>query len=223
MLPETLPADPLPLAAAWLAEAWSRRDQPNPNSMTLASVDAAGSPSARIVLCKEIVADAGYVAFYSNYHSRKGRELAANSRAAVVLHWDHSHRQVRMEGQVLRAPAADSDAYFQSRAWQSRIGAWASAQSEPVDSHATLQRAVANAAARFGTPVPGPADEQREPAVIIPRPPHWGGYRLWVDAAELWVEGESRIHDRARWQRQLLDASADSGRFGPWSATRLQP
>lgn len=223
MLPENLPTDPLPLAVAWLAEAWARAEQPNPNAMTLATVDATGRPAARIVLCKDIVADPGYVAFYTNYHSRKGRDLTDNPRAAIVLHWDHAHRQVRMEGQVLRAPAADSDAYFASRPWQRRIGAWASAQSEPVGAHADLQQAVKETARRFGTPVPGPEDDPREPDVIIPRPPHWGGYRLWVDAVELWVEGESRIHDRARWQRGLSRADSESCRFGPWSATRLQP
>jgi pyridoxamine 5'-phosphate oxidase len=222
-LPETLPADPLPLAASWLADAWSRRDQPNPNAMTLATVDAAGRPSARIVLCKDIVADAGYVPFYSNYHSRKGRELADNPRAAIVLHWDHQHRQIRMEGSVLTAPGSDSDAYFASRPWQRRIGAWASAQSEPVDSYAALQRAVEATAQRFGTAVPGPERNTAEPGVTIPRPPHWGGYRLWIDAVELWVEGESRIHDRARWQRELLAVGEMHSRFGPWTATRLQP
>jgi pyridoxamine 5'-phosphate oxidase len=223
MLPETLPQDPLPLAASWLAEAWARRDQPNPNAMTLATVDATGRPSARIVLCKDIVADAGYVAFYTNYHSRKGRELADNPRAAIVLHWDHMHRQVRIEGTVMHAPASDSDAYFESRPWQRRIGAWASEQSEPVGSHAELQRAVVSAAQRFGAPLPGPEDDPADPGIPIPRPPHWGGYRLWIDAVELWVEGESRIHDRARWQRTLLNASEASGQFGRWTATRLQP
>jgi pyridoxamine 5'-phosphate oxidase len=191
--------------------------------MTLATVDATGQPSARIVLCKDIVAAEGYVAFYTNYHSRKGRDLAENPRAAIVLHWDHMHRQVRMEGQVLAAPEADSEAYFQSRPWQRRIGAWASAQSEPVESHVALQQAVVDTAGRFGTPVPGPENELTAIAVNIPRPPHWGGYRLWVDAVELWVEGESRIHDRARWQRGIVAANVDSSRFGPWSATRLQP
>ncbi len=223
MLPDTLPADPLPLAAVWLAEAWARRDQPNPNAMTLATVDAAGRPSARVVLCKDIVAAEGYVAFYTNYHSRKGRDLAENPRAAIVLHWDHMHRQVRMEGQVLPAPEADSEAYFQSRPGQRRIGAWASSQSEPVESHAALQQAVIDTAGRFGTPIPGPENELTAIGVTIPRPPHWGGYRLWVDAVELWVEGESRIHDRARWERGIIATQTDRGQFGPWSATRLQP
>ncbi len=223
MLPTTLPADPMPIAKAWLAQAWSLREQPNPNAMTLATVDAAGRPSARIVLCKEIVSEPGYVAFFTNYDSRKGLDLAANSRAAIVLHWDHQHRQIRMEGAVRRAPASDSDEYFATRPWQRRIGAWASAQSQPIASYELLRQAVADTARRFAAPVPGPENDQRDLELKIPRPPNWGGYRLWVDAVELWVEGESRIHDRARWQRSLADVSADSCRAGPWTATRLQP
>jgi pyridoxamine 5'-phosphate oxidase len=220
-LPDPLPSDPLELAVAWLSEATRRANQPNPNAMVLATVDADGRPSARVVLCKEIVPRPGYLAFYTNYRSRKGHELAGNHRAAVVMHWDHLHRQVRVEGEVAMAPADDSDAYFQSRPWQRRIGAWASAQSEPVDSRATLIEAVRAVAARFGTPIPGPEDFGDEPGVSIPRPPQWGGYRLLADAVELWVEGESRIHDRARWTRTLArDAAAAPG---PWAAQRLQP
>ena len=114
-LDDPLPSDPLAIAAAWLAEARRLRQQPNPDSMVVATVDADGLPSARVVLCKEIVSDPGYLAFFTNYDSRKGRELAGRPRAAAVLHWDHLHRQVRIEGRVLRVPAAESDAYFASR------------------------------------------------------------------------------------------------------------
>ncbi len=219
-LPDPLPANPLETAALWLQEAWRAADQPNPNAMVLATADPAGQPSARVVLCKEIVAEPGYVAFYSNYLSRKGRELSANNRAALVFHWDAAHRQVRIEGQVSEAPAADSDAYFATRPWQRRIGAWASAQSEPVADREALVAAVVAAAKRFGTPVPGPEDRGALVDAQIPRPPHWGGYHLWVEAIELWVEGESRIHDRGRWTRSLASPGAAPG---PWSFTRLQP
>lgn len=222
-LPTVLPEDPLPTAKAWLADAWERRLQPNPNAMTLATVDSSGRPSARIVLCKEIVSPPGYLTFFTNYDSRKGRELKANSRAAVLLHWDHQHRQVRIEGRVVTAPASDSDDYFASRPWQRRIGAWASAQSQPLASQQALQQLVAKTAQRFGTPVPTPENDPLPVNVAIPRPPHWGGYRLWIDAVELWVEGESRIHDRARWQREVHEMRADVWLFAAWSATRLQP
>jgi pyridoxamine 5'-phosphate oxidase len=215
-----LPAEPLALAAAWLAQAWRERRQPNPNTMTLATATPEGHPSARVVLCKDIVPSPGFIVFYTNYDSRKGRELAATARAAVVMHWDHLHRQVRVEGRIVKAPAADSDAYFASRALESRIGAWASQQSEPVASRADLLKAVASATQRF-EPEGAPRGE-----VSVPRPAHWGGYRLWAQSVELWVEGAARIHDRARWTRTLTPRGADGeGAFdaGSWTATRLQP
>jgi pyridoxamine 5'-phosphate oxidase len=123
----------------------------------------------------------------------------------------------------VKSPDADSDAYFASRPWQSRLGAWASAQSEPIGSRQELQAAVVKAAQRFGTPVPDSASDQSGENIVVPRPPHWGGFRLWADSVELWVEGESRIHDRARWTRKLTEASDGVIHAGPWTATRLQP
>jgi pyridoxamine 5'-phosphate oxidase len=223
-LPEPLPANPLELAAEWLEEARRAAAQPNPNAMVLATVGADSQPSARVVLCKEIQVAEGAIVFYTNYLSRKGRELAANPRAAVVFHWDHSHRQIRAEGVVERLPDVDSDAYFRMRPWPSRLGAWASAQSQPVDSRATLVAAVTAAARRFGIPYDGPgAPEPEAITAEIPRPPHWGGYRLRVASMELWVEGEYRIHDRARWTRPLPATGASGGAAGRWTVTRLQP
>jgi pyridoxamine 5'-phosphate oxidase len=215
-LPDPLPLNPLVVAAQWLAKACADKAQPNPNAMVLATADAAGQPSARVVLCKDIVADPGYIVFHTNYLSRKGSELSGNPRAAVVFHWDHVHRQVRVEGQVEALPAAESDEYFRSRAWQSRLGAWASQQSQPLVSLDALKSAVAAQAKRFGIDYAGPGSPEPESVVAdIPRPPHWGGYRLHAYAVELWVEGEFRIHDRARWTRSHPES--------PWSATRLQP
>ena len=219
-LPAKLPDSPLPIAAEWLKQATERALQPNPNAMVLATTDARGRPSARVVLCKDIVADPGYIVFYTNYRSRKGGELHENPHAAVVFHWDQLHRQVRIEGRVVPMPDPANDAYFHSRAWQSRVGAWASQQSQPVASRETLFRAVAEQAQRFGIPYGGPGTpEPRNVQVDVPRPPDWGGFRLDADAVELWVEGEFRIHDRARWTRTLVDGDAP----GTWSATRLQP
>jgi pyridoxamine 5'-phosphate oxidase len=218
-LPDPLPASPLALARQWLDEATADASQPNPNSMVLATVDERGQPSARIVLCKGIEEPEGCFVFYTNYESRKGRELTANPRAALVMHWDHRHRQVRAEGRVEPMSAAENDAYFSARPWQSRLGAWASRQSAPIDSRAALVENVRAAARRFGVPYEGPGSaEPADSAVHVPRPPHWGGFRLRAEAIELWVEGEYRIHDRARWTRTLGDRSA-----GAWSVTRLQP
>jgi pyridoxamine 5'-phosphate oxidase len=219
-LPEPLPADPLRTAADWLAQATLDASQPNPNSMVLATVDAHGQPSARVVLCKDILPASGEIRFYTNYLSRKGREIAANPRVAVVFHWDARHRQVRAEGSLRRLTDAENDAYFDSRPWASRLGAWASAQSEPVESRAALADAVRVAARRFDIPYAGPGTaEPAEVNALIPRPPHWGGYRLRVEAIELWVEGEFRIHDRARWTRQPDGPTGSAA----WTVTRLQP
>jgi pyridoxamine 5'-phosphate oxidase len=222
-LPDPLPANPLRLVADWLAQARSEAAQPNPNSMVLATVDGRGQPSARVVLCKDIAAEAGFIAFYTNYLSRKGRELEANPRAAIVFHWDNQRRQVRAEGRVARLSDAESDAYFSSRPWQSRLGAWASRQSEPVESREALRAAVAAAARRFGVPYGGPGSEEPDSVTAeIARPATWGGYRLNVEAVELWVEGEFRIHDRARWTRGSGHGHG-SGETMNWSVTRLQP
>jgi pyridoxamine 5'-phosphate oxidase len=207
-LPGTLPDDPMPLFEQWFAGARKAKAQPNPDSMALATATPDGRPSVRIVLCKKLVANPGYVVFFTNYDSRKGGELAANPRAAAVFHWDAFGRQVRLEGPIVRSPAAESDEYFASRALDSRIGAWASLQSQPLDARTTLLKRVAVEAARFGT--------------HVPRPPHWGGYQLWPEAAELWIEGPFRVHDRARWTR-TLESHGDGFRASAWTATRLFP
>jgi pyridoxamine 5'-phosphate oxidase len=222
LLPEPLPSHPLGLALQWLDDATTLRAQPNPNSMVVATVADDGAPSARVVLCKAIVPDPGYVVFYTNYRSRKGRELAANARAAAVMHWDQMHRQVRIEGLVVPSPAAESEAYFETRPWQSRLGAWASAQSEPIESRDGLAQALKAAATRFQVPLPNAENEALQPPPSIPRPPHWGGYRLYAQAVELWVQGEARIHDRARWSRSLT-VHHEEYIPGTWSVTRLQP
>jgi pyridoxamine 5'-phosphate oxidase len=221
LLPDPLPAEPLELAARWLDEATRAQVQPNPNAVVLATSDPAGHPSARVVLCKQISAHPGHLTFYTNYQSRKGHELQENPCAAIVMYWDKLHRQVRVEGRVTLLSAPESDAYFSTRNWQSRLGAWASQQSEPIGSRAELLGKVAKAALRLALPVP--ADEQQpDPGMRIARPPHWGGFRLWASAVELWVEGSARIHDRARWERTLT-ARAEGFDAGPWSVTRLQP
>jgi pyridoxamine 5'-phosphate oxidase len=215
-LPEPLPANPLILVSQWLADAVAASGQPNPNAMVLATVDDRGRPSARVVLCKDLVTDPGFIVFYTNYHSRKGTELTRNPHAAAVFHWDAMHRQVRIEGAVELMSEADNDAYFDTRAWQSRLGAWASQQSQPVESRAVMAAAVAREAKRFGIAYGGPGTPEPDHVpVAIPRPPHWGGFRLRAEAVELWVEGEFRIHDRALWTRSAPTAA--------WAATRLQP
>jgi pyridoxamine 5'-phosphate oxidase len=161
-----------------------------------------------VVLCKDIEPVPGVVRFVTNYLSRKGRELSANPRAALVFHWDHLHRQARIEGTVRMADVQDSDRYFASRARDSQLGAHASRQSEPVASRAALRAQLDDVRARFG--------ENGE----VPRPSHWGIFEIWTDAVELWVEGHARLHDRARWTREGPPFAATDS---PWAATRLQP
>jgi pyridoxamine 5'-phosphate oxidase len=209
LLPAVLPADPMPLLESWFQAACRAGVQPNPDAMVVATATSDARPSARVVLLKHLIADPGYVVFFTNYESRKGRELKANPRAAAVLHWDALGRQVRLEGPVLPSPAGESDAYFATRPLDSRIGAWASLQSSALDARQSLLDRVAETRARF------PHD--------VPRPPHWGGYRLWPDAVELWVEGAHRIHDRARWERSLAAGDRTGFRAGSWQATRLHP
>jgi pyridoxamine 5'-phosphate oxidase len=215
LLPDPLPADPMPMFANWFSEARTRQVQPNPDAMVLATVGEDGAPSARVVLCKRLVADQGFVVFFTNYESRKSRELIAHPRAATVFHWDAMHRQVRLEGPILRSPAPESDQYFATRAFESRIGAWASKQSEPLAARSKLTDQVREVMHRLGL---GPGAQGE-----VPRPPHWGGFRLWIDTIELWSEGAGRIHDRALWRRPLTKKDEFSYTGGLWKATRLNP
>jgi pyridoxamine 5'-phosphate oxidase len=216
LLPEPLPDDPLPLFAVWLQDAVAKRVQPNPDAMVLATTDPDCRPSARVVLCKRIDVRSGYVVFFTNYDSRKSRELLQHPRASAVLHWDALHRQVRLEGAVVRSPAAESDEYFASRSLDSRIGAWASRQSEPLASRAALADQVKAMRTKFRV-------AEGATTGNVPRPPNWGGYRLWIDTIELWVEGPYRVHDRAVWNRELRPAGNDSFAAAAWRSTRLNP
>lgn len=168
--------------------------------MTLATADAAGRPSARIVLIKALD-ERGFV-FFTNYDSRKGREIAENPHAALLFHWIELERQVRIEGRIEKTSAEESDRYFASRPLNSRIGAWASEQSAVLHSRAELEARETEFHARFG----------EHP----PRPAHWGGYRLVPDALEFWQGRPSRLHDRLRYVR---DAAAPNG----WRIERLSP
>lgn len=216
-LPKALPADPMPLLERWLQDAWAAENLPNPDAVTLATVRADGQPEARIVLCKEIITNPGYIVFYTNYKSAKARAIEASPRVAAVFHWDALNRQARIEGIAVRSPATESDAYFATRDKESQIGAWASSQSQPLDDrqalksrHAATARKLSNLALDSGR-------------TDIPRPPFWGGYRIWISAAELWVRGKARLHDRGRWDRDLKMTDTTTPETGPWRATRLQP
>ena len=190
--------DPFEIARQWLTEAEASEIN-DPNAVALATADADGLPNVRMVLLKEI-AENGFV-FYTNYGSAKGQELDVNPQAAMVLHWKSLRRQIRLRGQVTREEGPKADAYYASRSLKSRLGAWASEQSRPLDSRATLMAEVAKVTARKG---PNP-----------PRPPFWGGFRIAPVEIEFWADGAFRLHDRFVWRRETDDES--------WNIQRLNP
>jgi len=189
-------ADPLQQFGTWLEQALSAQ-LPEPNAMTLATVGPDGRPSTRIVLIKGF--DERGLVWYTNYDSRKGRELAAQPFAALQFHWVELERVVRVEGRVEKAGAEESDAYYASRPLDSRLGAWASPQSQVIGSRTVLVTAAAKAALTHG--------------LNPPRPPHWGGYRLVPDRWEFWQGRKSRLHDRLRYRLE----------GGAWVRERLAP
>ena len=192
-------ADPLQQFDRWMKQALEGQ-LPEPNAMTLATVGADGRPSTRVVLIKGY--DARGIVWFTNYDSRKGRELAGSPFAALQFHWVELERVVRIEGRVEKTDAAESDAYFATRPLDSRIGAWASPQSQVIDSRAVLVGNAARYAAQF--------------LMAPPRPPHWGGYRLVPDRWEFWQGRKSRLHDRLRYRRETPDAAG-------WVRERLAP
>ena len=190
--------DPFAIAQSWLDEA--EQSEPNdPNAIALTTVDAGGMPNARMVLLKEIE-PAAFV-FYTNYESTKAQELDGAGKAAFVMHWKSLRRQIRVRGLVSREDGPQADAYFASRSLKSRLGAWASRQSQPLSGRGALMAEVAKVTAQHG--------------VNPKRPPFWGGYRITPLEIEFWADGEFRLHDRFQWRR--ADTAA------PWQVTRLNP
>lgn len=220
-LPEPLPTEPMHLLAQWLAQARKEEITPNPNAMVLATVDASVSPpepDARTVLCKHLDPENGLLVFFSNYHSAKGRQLESIAFATAVFHWDAYDLQARVRGPVTRSPASESDEYFNSRPMLSRLGAWASKQSQPVTDRAALLQQLEDIKARFDISDPRDAAQDK----VIPRPENWGGYRLWAQDVELWIGQRGRIHERGRWWREI-DVEGSAMNAGPWRSRRLQP
>lgn len=190
--------DPFEIARSWLAQAQDA--EPNdPNAIALSTVDADGLPNARMVLLKEI--EAGAFVFYTNYESKKAQELDRAGKAAFVMHWKSLRRQIRVRGLISRENGPKADEYYASRSLKSRLGAWASRQSQPLDSRTTLMAEVARVTAKHGI----------NPA----RPPFWGGYRITPVEIEFWADGEFRLHDRFCWRRATPDAG--------WRIERLNP
>lgn len=191
--------EPMRLFAAWLADATASEPR-DPNAMTLATVDRDGMPNARMVLLKG--ADALGFVFYTNMGSQKGQELAASAKAALVFHWKSLNRQVRVRGHVENVTTEEADAYFATRPKQAQIGAWASKQSQPLESRMAFEKAVAINAAKYAIG-------------SVPRPPNWSGYRIVPDQIEFWHDRPFRLHDRIVFKRAAAGEA--------WSKTRLYP
>lgn len=204
------PADPLPRLREWLDDAHAEPGIAEADAATLATVDLNGRPASRIVLVRSLDIERGAAVFYSHHASRKGRAIYAHPLASLVFYWDGLARQARLEGPVTLTSDAESDAYFERRHPDSRLGAWASDQSEPIASRAELVARYQAMKARFGD------------GSAAPRPPHWGGYRVWIERVELWASRPHRLHDRVVWERALA-RDGDGFRGGAWRATRLMP
>ena len=190
--------NPFQIARDWLAEA-ETGELNDPNAVALATVDASGLPNVRMVLLKDIT-DTGFW-FYTNYESAKGQEIAASGKAAMVLHWKSLRRQVRIRGDVVKEDGPEADAYFASRSLKSRLGAWASHQSQPLESRTKLMAEVAKVTSRKGA----------NPA----RPSFWGGFRIVPVEIEFWADGAFRLHDRFVWRRETHENA--------WEIQRLSP
>ena len=211
-LPESLPADPLPLLVEWLADATRLLgEDANPTAMALATAGLDGAPDARMVLCRGVDALGGALTFYTDRSSTKGRQLGENPRAAAVFYWDALHRQLRVRGPILPTSDAESDAYFESRPFGSKVSASVSLQSRPLESRGDLVRAHNDLARRL------------QATASVERPERWGGFRLWIEELELWVGRTDRLHERARFVRKLERAGDEYKATTPWTATRLQP
>lgn len=214
-------ADPLARAAEWLNDAERDTGRRNPLAMAIATSTLAGVPSVRMVLLRGFAPEPGFIVFYTNYRSRKGSELTANPRAAAVLYWEELGRQLRIEGPVTRSPATESDQYFAHRPLLSQLNAWASAQSEPLDDPASLLAASRTKARELG--LEDVDTEATRSRAQVPRPPHWGGFRIWIESLEFWAEGDHRFHERDVYRR-ALDLRGDGSYAGStWTHARLQP
>ena len=190
--------DPFVIAQRWLAEA-GLTEINDPNAIALSTVDSDGMPNARMVLLKDIERDA--FVFYTNYTSKKAQEIESAGKVAFVMHWKSLRRQLRVRGTVVREDGPAADAYYASRSLKSRLGAWASQQSQPLSSRGALMAEVAKITAQHG--------------ISPKRPPFWGGYRVHPVEIEFWADGDFRLHDRFRWTRALVEK--------PWEINRLNP
>lgn len=219
MLSQSMTKNPILLLQSWLNEAMELDLQPNPDTMAIATSNSQGLPNVRMVLCKEINTKEGYVVFYTNYNSVKSLEIKENPKCSALFHWDKLGYQIRIRGEILQSPDEENDTYFASRHLGSQVGAWASNQSNPVEDREALDDQFKKILDRFNlTSESITRNEQK-----IPRPPNWGGYRLWIEEIEFWLNQKDRLHDRLHFRRALTISSGGIETEKKWTVKRLQP
>ena len=211
--------NPLLLLQSWLNEAMELDLQPNPDTMAIATSNSQGLPNVRMVLCKEINTEEGYVVFYTNYNSVKSLEIKENPKCSALFHWDKLGYQIRIRGEILQSPDEENDAYFASRHLGSQVGAWASNQSNPVEDREALDDQFKKILDRFNLTSESITQNEQK----IPRPPNWGGYRLWIEEIEFWLNQKDRLHDRLHFRRALTISSEGIETEKNWTVKRLQP
>ena len=211
--------NPLLLLQSWFNEALELDLQPNPDTMAIATSNSQGLPNVRMVLCKEINTEEGYVVFYTNYNSVKSMEIKENPKCSALFHWDKLGYQIRIRGEILQSPDEENDAYFASRHLGSQVGAWASNQSNPVVDRQALDDQFRKILDRFNLTNESITRNEKK----IPRPPHWGGYRLWIEEIEFWLNQKDRLHDRLHFRRALTISSEGIKTEKNWTVKRLQP
>jgi len=211
--------NPLLLLQSWFNEALELDLQPNPDTMAIATSNSQGLPNVRMVLCKEINTEEGYVVFYTNYNSVKSMEIKENPKCSALFHWDKLGYQIRIRGEILQSPDEENDAYFASRHLGSQVGAWASNQSNSVVDRQALDDQFRKILDRFNLTNESITRNEKK----IPRPPHWGGYRLWIKEIEFWLNQKDRLHDRLHFRRALTISSEGIETEKNWTVKRLQP
>ena len=210
---------PVLILKEWMDEVVEAKIQPNPNSMSISTIDANNRPNSRMVLCKEINEELGYLVFYTNYQSNKSKEIGVNNECSGLFHWDTFGYQVRVRGIIVKSPEAESDNYFATRDIGSQLSAWSSHQSQIVEDRESLDDHFQQAMDKFNL-----KDSELESSDInIPRPEFWGGYRIWIREIELWLNQKDRFHDRLLFTRKLVATTSGIEASNHWVIKRLQP
>ena len=210
--------NPLSTLQDWMKKVSDSDTQPNPNCMTVSTVDSNGLPNSRMVLCRELNIEEGHLTFYTNYSSIKSKELESNAKCSVLFHWDKFGLQVRLRGTAIRCSNSKNDAYFSTRALGSQVAAWASDQSKEIESLEMMDTSYQKIMDKFKI-----NNLANDPEKEIPRPDFWGGYEIWVGEIELWKNQKNRFHDRLKFTRNISIENGNIEADKEWSIIRVQP